>query len=201
MANQQHLEALFERALEGQSLTEAQWQELNQDPVFAQMLAQAKQWQHGAKDYQEQEVPTQWQANRVFKSSPTQSTFVPWLAASVMAVAMVFAGVKVMDTNEQLVAQIKQQQQSLEVQQQQMQQLSDALFAQSQWQQQALADVAAQTVDIARSERKDALSTLVDYINTQRAEDNAYLRLQLNDIAEQIEQQPPYSTAYNVESK
>ncbi|MEO2281719.1 hypothetical protein [Pseudoalteromonas pernae] len=201
MANQQHLEALFERALEGQSLTEAQWQELNQDPVFAQMLAQAKQWQHSATDYQEQEVPTQWQANRVFKSSPTQSTFVPWLAASVMAVAMVFAGVKVMDTNEQLVAQIKQQQQSLEVQQQQMQQLSDALFAQSQWQQQALADVAAQTVDIARSERKDALSTLVDYINTQRAEDNAYLRLQLNDIAEQIEQQPPYSTAYNVESK
>ncbi|WP_462157214.1 hypothetical protein [Pseudoalteromonas sp. GB56] len=201
MADQPYLEALFERALEGEPLTEAQWEELNQDPIFAQMLDQAKHWQQSAAQFEEQEVPAQWQAQRLFTSSSSSTAFVPWLAASVMAVVMVFGGAKVMETNEQLVAQIKQQQQSIEVQQQQMQQLSDALFAQSQWQQQALADVATQTVDIARSERQDALSTLVDYINTQRAEDNAYLRLQLNDIAEQIEQQPPYSTAYNVESK
>ena len=201
MANQSHLEALLERALDGERLTDEQLAQLNAEPTYAQLLTQAHYWQTASSQYIAQDVPAQWQPQRLFKAPAAGGGFMPWLAASVMGAVMILGGYKVMDTNEALVAQIKQQQEALVLQKQQMEDLSEALIAQSHWQQQALVDIAEQTVDITRSERQDALSTLVDYINTQRAEDNAYLRLQLNDIAEQIDQQPVYSTAYNVESK
>lgn len=201
MANQQDLDALLERALDGEQLTDEQLAQLNAEPAYAQLLAQVHHWQAASSQYIAQDVPPQWHAKQLLKPSARSASVVPWLAASVMGVVMILGGYKVMDTNEALVAQIQQQQEALVLQKQQMQDLSEALIAQSQWQQQALVDIAEQTVDIARSERQDALSTLVEYINTQRAEDNAYLRLQLNDIAEQIDQQPAYSTAYNVESK
>ncbi|WP_105253721.1 hypothetical protein [Pseudoalteromonas sp. T1lg75] len=201
MAKQNYLEALFVRALEGEQLSADEMAALAEDPVFGPMLTQAEYWQGAAKQFAAQEVPQHWQPERLFPAVTASSQYFHWVAAGVMSIAMLFGGYQVYGTNQQLVAQIQQQQQTLAVQKQQMQQLSDALLAQSQWQKEALADIATQTVDIARSERQNAMATLVDYINAQRAEDSAYLRMQLNDIAEQIEQQPPYSTAYNTESK
>ncbi|WP_158681388.1 hypothetical protein [Pseudoalteromonas sp. T1lg88] len=201
MAKQNNLEALFDRALDGEQLSADEMAALSGDPVFGPMLKQAEYWQGAAEQFAAQNVPQSWQAERLFPSTPASSQYFPWVAASIMSFAMLFGGYQVYGTNQQLVAQIQQQEQTLAEQKQQMQQLSEALVAQSQWQKEALADIATQTVDIARSERQDAMATLVDYINTQRAQDNAYLRMQLNDIAEQIEQQPPYSTAYNTESQ
>ncbi len=201
MAKQNDLEAIFARYLEGEVLSADEMAALTHDPMFGSLLKQAEYWQGAVERLEEQAVPTHWLPELVFPSTPTSSQYLPWVAAGVMSLAMLFGGYQVYGTNQQLVAQIQQQRQTLAVQKQQMQQLSEALMAQSQWQKQALADIATQTVDIARSERQNAMATLVDYINTQRAQDNAYLRMQLNDIAEQIEQQPPYSTAYNTESK
>ncbi|MFY8273621.1 hypothetical protein AAEU32_05800 [Pseudoalteromonas sp. SSDWG2] len=201
MAKPTHIEQLFERALSGESLSAEQMDELHQDTTFGPMLEQAQFWQQSAQNYQEQDVPSTFNASEHINSVSSQRSYLPWLAASVMAVSMFVGGYQVYGTNQQLQMQLAQQQRVLDAQKEKMQRLGEALLAQQQLQQETLAQMTTQTIDLTRSERKDAMTTLVDYINAQRAEDNAYLRLQLNDIAEQIEQQPLYSTAYNTESK
>ncbi|MEI5579537.1 hypothetical protein, partial [Streptomyces brasiliscabiei] len=78
----------------------------------------------------------------------------------------------------------------LESQQKQIDQLQNIITAQNELQQQHMYQLAKEAIATGRVERQEDLNNLLTYFKTQRAQDQAYLRMQLNDLAEQVQEQP-----------
>jgi len=64
-------------------------------------------------------------------------------------------------------------------------------------QQQQMYQLAKEAIATGRVERQEDIASLITYIKTQRAQDQAYLRMQLNDLAEQVQEQPTAAIAKN----
>jgi TFIIF-interacting CTD phosphatase-like protein len=71
------------------------------------------------------------------------------------------------------------------------------ILAQMQKSQTLQADLTNQVLLTNRAEREVALDDLLAFLQTQRAQDQAILRLQLNELAEQVEHAPIQTVAHN----
>lgn len=193
MANQTTTEALFERYLDKQALTEEELAQLMADPMYGALLNEATAWQTRADNYQETSVP-EWDASATFDSAAIvppsgKSGRVNWALAASFALSFSMLMLALFDAkfslNEQGFELAFGGQSSLSKNE------LTALLKQHQTDSdQAYLNLLQQVVSNNREERQKELSTLVKQINDQRQQDRALVRLQLNQLAEQIEQEP-----------
>ena len=196
MAN---LEVLFEQWLEGNVLSDAQLQQLENDPEYRALMSQAQVWQQHSREYKAVPVP-HWDRQSTMPQVAAAGVFGAagmWaVAASVMICSLVFLLMPQQQTPE-LLEQVAKQTQLLESQQKQIDQLQKIITAQNELQQQQMYQLAKEAITTGRVERQEDLNSLLTYIKTQRAQDQAYLRMQLNDLAEQVQEQPMAAIAKN----
>ncbi|KPH95248.1 hypothetical protein AMS58_07795 [Pseudoalteromonas porphyrae] len=196
MAN---LETLFEQWLDGKVLSDAQLQLLENDPEYKALMNQAQIWQQHSRDYKAEAVPT-WDRQSSMSKISSAGVFnmagVWAVAASVMICSLIFLVMPKQQAPE-LLGQVAQQTQLLESQQKQIDQLQKIITAQNELQQQQMYQLAKEAIATGRVERQEDINSLITYIKTQRAQDQAYLRMQLNDLAEQVQEQPMAAIAKN----
>lgn len=196
MAN---LDVLFEQWLDGEVLTNEQLEQLNASPQYSAMLIQAQRWQGYSRDYQPQPVPN-WDRELTVGMKPARykqsNAGLLAVAASVIICALVYL-IPNKSPDSALSTQLVKQTQLLESQQRQIDQLQNIITAQNELQQQQMYQLAKEAITTGRVERQEDLNNLITYIKTQRAQDQAYLRMQLNDLAEQVQQQPVAAIAKN----
>ncbi|MEH6395369.1 hypothetical protein [Pseudoalteromonas sp.] len=196
MAN---LESLFEQWLEGNILSDAQLQQLENDPGYSALMSQAQVWQQHSNEYKAVPVPD-WDRQSTMPQLASVSVFSTagiWaVAASVMICSLIFLVMPKQQAPE-LLEQVAKQTQLLESQQKQIDQLQKIITAQNELQQQHMYQLAKEAITTGRVERQEDLNSLLTYIKTQRAQDQAYLRMQLNDLAEQVQEQPMAAIAKN----
>ncbi|BDF95612.1 MULTISPECIES: hypothetical protein [Pseudoalteromonas] len=196
MAN---LESLFEQWLEGNVLSDAQLQQLENDPEYRALMSQALVWQQHSREYKAAPVP-HWDRQSTMPQLASAGVFGmagAWaVAASVMICALVFLVMPKQQVPD-LLEQVAKQTQLLESQQKQIDQLQKIITAQNELQQQHMYQLAKEAIATGRVERQEDINNLISYIKTQRAQDQAYLRMQLNDLAEQVQEQPMAAIAKN----
>lgn len=194
MAN---LDTLFEQWLEGKPLTSEALEQLKTSTQYGAMLAQAQRWQAQSSDYKQQPVPD-WDRSSTLGVKPQrskQSNAAIWaVAASIMVCTLVYL---VPSKNTESELQLAKQTKLLESQQKQIDQLQNIITAQNELQQQRMYQLTKEAIATGRVERQEDINSLISYMKTQRAQDHAYLRMQLNDLAEQVQGQPLAAVAKN----
>ena len=193
------LESLFEQWLDGKVLSDKQLQQLENDPEYAALMSQAQVWQQHSRDYKAVPVPiwdrqstiSQFSAVRVFSVAGAWA-----VAASVLVCSLIFLVLPQSDA-QGLLTQVTKQTHLLQSQQKQIDQMQRIITAQNQLQQQQMYQLAKEAIATGRVERQEDIASLITYIKTQRAQDQAYLRMQLNDLAEQVQEQPTAAIAKN----
>ncbi len=185
---------LLEKWLDGEQLTEAQQAQVLADPDTKPLFENAQSWQSMASSYVEQEVPpdthiTMPELNQV---SRFQGHWMQWgMAACVGFLSLL--SVQLWQQNQTLEQGLVAQQTQIAKQQDTMQQI----LTQMQKSQTLQADLTNQVLLTNRAERQVALDDLLAFLQTQRAQDQAILRLQLNELAEQVEHAPLQTVAHN----
>ncbi|MDP4490284.1 hypothetical protein QDG88_20435 [Pseudoalteromonas piscicida] len=178
---------LFEQWLDGKVLSEAELAELQADSEYREMMSAATTWQQRAASFEEQAPPSQLTLLHQTRA---------WPVAAVAAWLVVGLGVSgLWLQNLGLHQQLSVQQTQLAQQQSAMQAMLAKLDETKSLDQATLAKLATQVVEQNRKERSLAMNNLVDLIQAQRAQDQALLRLQLNELAEQVEQTPTQNLA------
>lgn len=181
------LDVLFAKWLEGKPITEDELAALRNNSEYRDMLQAATQWQQHAKTYQVQTPPPQL---------TQQSNTDTWSLSTVAAWLVVGLGVaglwlQNLELHEQMTAQQRQLAKQQEVIQKVLSQFDEV----KPIEQETLSRLVTQVVEQNRKERSLAMNNLVDLIQAQRAQDQALLRLQLNELAEQVEQTPTQNLA------
>ena len=198
MAN---LDSLFTAWLEGESLTDEQIALLQANAEYALMMNNAMQWQQQSKDYETVPVPN-WDREssmpKVQKANVLFGSGMWAMAASIVFCAWLFV-TNPQQQNQQLLEQVAKQTNLLESQQKQIDQLQNILTAQNEVQQQQMYQLAKEAIKTGRVERQEDIASVLAYIKTQRAQDQAYLRMQLNDLAEQVDGRSMPTVANNLE--
>ncbi|MBE0349579.1 MULTISPECIES: hypothetical protein [Pseudoalteromonas] len=198
MAN---LESLFTAWLEGESLTEEQIRLLESNPDYALMMENATKWQQHSLNYQQLPVPD-WDRGSCMPQAHKQAVYFGsglWAMAASIALCAWLLITSPEQTDSQLLEQVAKQTRLLESQQKQIDQLQNMLTAQNDIQQQHMYQLAKEAIKTGRVERQEDIASVLAYIKTQRAQDQAYLRMQLNDLAEQVDGRPMPTVANNVE--
>ena len=198
MAN---LDSLFTAWLEGESLTDEQIALLQANAEYASMMNNAMQWQQQSQHYETVPVPNWDRESTMPKVQKTRLFFGAgmWaVAASIVFCTWVFVS-NPQQGNQQLLEQVAKQTNLLESQQKQIDQLQNIITAQNEVQQQRMYQLAKEAIKTGRVERQEDIASVLAYIKTQRAQDQAYLRMQLNDLAEQVDGGPLPTVANNLE--
>ncbi|CCQ11069.1 hypothetical protein PALB_19430 [Pseudoalteromonas luteoviolacea B = ATCC 29581] len=193
-------DTLFSRWIEGHSLTHEERDALRNDPEFAPMLKEAEYWQKAASDYHQNDVPD-WDRNATFAPLLEQSKqdkvtwFLPLVACS--ALFAVASSILTFIHNQHLTGQLNAQHQVAIKQQQQINTLLNFVEVQQKNSSERLVDAVQHVLTTSRDERRDEMNALIEYLKTQRAQDQALLKLQLNDLVEQVEHMPTTNVAKN----
>lgn len=186
-------EILFAKWLDGIALSDDELKQLRLDADFGPMLAEAQVWQSRAQNTLDEEVPT-WDRESTYVG--TKRTASQWyaIAASVAVIALASC-VFMWSQNQKLTEQMASQQQLVQQQQQQITTLLGRIDNQQSSQNSKLLDAVEHVLATSRDERREDMNALLQLWKTQRAQDQAFLRLQLNDIAEQVEHLPQTNVA------
>lgn len=187
MAN---LDELFERWLEGKTITEAELSLLHENEHYATMMHEASAWKGYANTYSNEPVP-EWDRFSTFIDTKTtqQRWWRPAIAASIGAIALL-STVVLWQQNLQLKEQLNAQHQLGIQNQQQLENLVKQLHGMQREQNAQLLDAVQHVLTTSRDERREDIGVVLEYWKTQRAQDNALFRIQLNDLAEQVEYLP-----------
>ncbi len=185
---------LLEKWLDGERLTEAQQAQVLADPETKPLFESAQSWQSMACSYEDQEVPSDTPiAIPEFKQAGRfKGNWMQWgMAASVGFLSVL--SLQLWQQNQVLEQGLVAQQTQIVKQQATMQKI----LQQMQTSQNLQADLTNQVLLTNRAERQVALDDLLAFLQTQRAQDQAILRLQLNELAEQVEHAPLQIVAHN----
>lgn len=180
MAN---LDTLFEKWLDDQALSETEMAALQADNDYREMMKAAQQWRTRARQYQKQTPPRPVAPN---SQAPARASYP--LVAGWLVMALGVTGLWLQ--NQGLQQQIQQQQVQVSKQQRSIQLLLEQLQQSRSIERDALAQLATKVVEQNRKERSLAITNVVDLLQAQRAQDQALLRLQLDEITQQVEQTP-----------
>ena len=185
---------LLEKWLDGEQLTEAQQAQVLANPETKPLFESAQSWQSMASSYVEQEVPsdTPIVMHEFKQAGRAQRNWMQWGMAACVGFLSVLS-VQLWQQNQTLEQGLVIQQSQIAKQQDTMQQI----LTQMQKSQTLQADLTNQVLLTNRAEREVALDDLLAFLQTQRAQDQAILRLQLNELAEQVEHAPIQTVAHN----
>lgn len=199
MAN---LDNIFQRWLETGELTPENRKLLEKDSVYAELLDNSEKWKTLASDYQETPVPD-WDRDATwFAKSPKSSMMTKlnaWFAPAALACSVIMCSLVVMRTELNIDEQgfsfrFHESNEAPAVTYEQLQ----ILFAE---QQKANAEatfaLVKEAIEQGRLERKEDIGALVSHLNEVRQQDQALIRLQMHELAEQVESQPRSSIAKN----
>jgi len=186
-------EILFAKWLDGIALSDDELKQLRLDADFGPMLAEAQAWQSRAQNTLDEEVPT-WDRESTYVGIKRTASQWYAIAASVAVIALASC-VFMWSQNQQLTEQMALQQQLVQQQQQQITTLLGRIDNQQSSQNSKLLDAVEHVLTTSRDERREDMNALLQLWKTQRAQDQALLRLQLNDIAEQVEHLPQTNVA------
>ncbi|WP_440055025.1 hypothetical protein ACSLBF_02380 [Pseudoalteromonas sp. T1lg65] len=175
------LDQLFEAWLDGKTLSEQELELLQQDNEYRQLMAEARGWQEKANQYQD--VPTPRWLKHV---NPLTASWLQVASYLLVGLGIVGLWLQNVDLNKQL----QQQNQLIATQQQVMKDVVAELKQRSVTDKQALSSIATQVVAQTRKERGLEINNLVDFMQAQRAQDQALLRLQLNELEAQVDNTP-----------
>lgn len=200
MAN---LECIFEKWLETGELTPSDRQLLEQDAVYAEMLKNSETWQSLSAKYQETPVP-QWNREATWfektNGGAKSNRFITWFAPAALACSVLMCSLVIMRAEVSVsdsgfaINFAEQQKQAPTVTYEQLQTL---LAEQQTNTAQATYALVKEAIEQGRVERKEDIGALVADLNRVRQQDQALIRLQLNELAQQVEQQPQSSIAKN----
>ncbi|MFY8352130.1 hypothetical protein AAEU29_16435 [Pseudoalteromonas sp. SSM20] len=199
MAN---LDIIFQKWLESGELSAEEKSLLEQDSVYAELLANSQQWQTLANEYQETPVP-HWQREATWfekpKPTPISSRLAAWfapaaLACSVVMCSLVFLRAEINYSDSGFAISFDK---SAEAPAVTFEQLQTLLVEQQKNNAEATYALVKEAIDQGRLERKEDIGALVADLNQIRKQDQALIRLQLNELAQQVEQQPQSSIAKN----
>ena len=185
---------LLEKWLDGERLTEAQQAQVLADPETKPLFESAQSWQSMASSYEDQEVPSDTPiAIPEFKQAGRfKGNWMQWGMAACVGFLSVLS-LQLWQQNQVLEQGLVAQQTQIVKQQDTMQKI----LQQMQTSQNLQADLTNQVLLTNRAERQVALDDLLAFLQTQRAQDQAILRLQLNELAEQVEHAPLQIVAHN----
>lgn len=185
---------LLEKWLDGERLTEAQQAQVLADPETKPLFESAQSWQSMASSYEDQEVPSDTPiAITEFKQAGRfKGNWMQWGMAACVGFLCVLS-LQLWQQNQVLEQGLVAQQTQIVNQQDTMQKI----LQQMQTSQNLQADLTNQVLLTNRAERQVALDDLLAFLQTQRAQDQAILRLQLNELAEQVEHAPLQIVAHN----
>ncbi|MBE0363128.1 hypothetical protein PULV_a0762 [Pseudoalteromonas ulvae UL12] len=199
MTNEQ-LESIFEAWLITGELSEQESKALQADPVFAERFKVAQSMQSLSSRYQNDPVP-RWDKQATWFDKNNKES-VNWFNRGVVVCSMILVTFVVLNT------QIYSSSQGIEVsfnpintaerdqsQSEQIALLKEMLLEAQKSNQQQSWQLAQQAIDTTRKERREDLSALVEYLNEQRVQDQQLIKLQLNDVAEQVEFQESHKMA------
>lgn len=194
------LNKVFDTWLDTGQLSEADKKLLQQDAVFCQLYKNASQWQSQAHEYQEAEVPKWHKEQTWFEKSSSKSEGFNWSWLNGAMLAMSFVLCTLVVTQAQL--DISNEGFSLTFNQEDKQalQFNELKKMLSQIQKdnsQQAWKMAQQAIDTGRIERREDINTLITYLKEQRNQDQTLIKLQLNDLAEQVENQESTAIAQN----
>jgi len=198
------LNKIFDIWLDTGELSKADKKLLLQDPIFSQLYKNANQWQIQDVEYQQTEVP-KWNIEQTWfeKSSSKDSRFNwNWLNGAMLA--MSFALCTLVVTQAQLDISSKGVSVTFNQAEKQKIQFNELKQMLSQIQQdnsQQAWKMAQQAIDTGRIERREDINTLITYLKEQRNQDQSLIKLQLNDLAEQVENQDLTKVAQNTLSE
>ncbi len=196
------LDTLFTRWLDGERLTEQELERLRLDSGYAAMMAEAETWRAHADDYRDEAVPA-WPKESLFEVSSQPLAKTGWLQSGLIAASVLLGfmlyGQQEAGESEALKQQIARQSELLERQQEQIGLMQQMIRERTDDQQEQMLALAKEVIATGRLERKQDMASLVKYLDAQRAQDHALWRLQLNDLAEQVEEQGTSALAQNSE--
>lgn len=199
MAN---LDIIFQKWLENGQLSAEEKSLLEQDAVYAELLANSQQWQTLANEYQETPVPN-WQREATWFEKPKpasiSSRFVTWFApvafaCSFVMCSLVFFRAEISYSDEGVAINFHESANAPAVT---FEQLRTLLAEQQKSNAEATYALVKEAIDQGRLERKEDIGALVADLNQIRKQDQALIRLQLNELAQQVEHQPQSSIAKN----
>jgi hypothetical protein len=194
------LNKIFDAWLDTGELSQSNEKLLQQDPAFSQMYKNARQWHSQEMDYQETQVP-KWHKEQTFFEKPSaKGTGFNWnwlnsamLAMSFFLCTLVVTQAQLDISNEGISVTFNQEdKQALE-----FNELKHMLSQIQKDNSQQAWKMAQQAIDTGRIERREDINTLITYLKEQRNQDQTLIKLQLNDLAEQVENQELTAVAKN----
>ena len=199
MAN---LDIIFQKWLESGELSAEEKSLLEQDSVYSELLENSQQWQTLASEYQETPVPY-WQREVTWfekpKPTPISNRLAVWfapaaLACSVLMCSLVLVRAEINYSDSGFAISFDKPAESPAVT---FEQLQTLLAEQQKNNAAATYALVKEAIDQGRLERKEDIGALVADLNQIRKQDQALIRLQLNELAQQVENQPQSSIAKN----
>ncbi|MDP5214276.1 hypothetical protein ORJ66_14570 [Pseudoalteromonas tunicata] len=194
------LNLIFEHWLATGELSIADEQALLAEPDMAQRYLTAKSAASFLSDYTETPVP-QWQKETTWFAKSSPSLSFNWFSISAVGCSLVMAvllmlNVQVSTTSEGVLISFNQHasQQQAKIDSE-LEQIKTLLLETQRQNQKQSWQLAQQAIDTGRLERQEDLNALVKYLNVQRQQDQQLIKLQINDLAEQVEQQGETATA------
>lgn len=195
------LNTIFDTWLDTGELSASNEKLLQQDPVFSQMYKNARQWHSQEIEYKETEVP-QWNKEQTFFEKPSAKGTgfnLNWLNGAMLAMSFVLCTLVVTQaqldiSNEGVSITFNQ----ADKQALQFNELKHMLSQIQKDNSQQAWKMAQQAIDTGRIERREDINTLITYLKEQRNQDQTLIKLQLNDLAEQVENQDSTAVAQNI---
>lgn len=200
------LDYIFQKWLESGELSPSDRQLLESDSVYRELLTNSEKWQNLAQSYDATKVP-EWDRACTWQSKPetlnlwsrltnlTRYSFAPVaLTCSLVLCSLVVLRAEINLNEDGLSVQFNKTEANQSITYEQLQSLLNEQQKQTTTATYALVKEA---IEQGRLERKEDISALVTHLNQIRQQDQALLRLQLNQLAEQVETQPESSIANN----
>lgn len=193
------LDAILQRFIEENVISKDDEMRLLAEPEYAVMYQNAKNWQQQAEQYQQSE-PMDWDREGTwFEKTSGTTIWTKWIASAAFSMSFAMCSLVIFNANIRyddsgLAITFNNSKQSSAVT------LNDIqnLLAEHQTQaNQATFALVKEAVDTGRLERREDISALVKHLNAQRDQDRALIRLQLNELAEQVEDQPQSTLVNN----
>ena len=195
------LNKIFDTWLDTGELSNSNEKLLQQDPIFSEMYKNARQWHSQEVAYQDIEVP-KWHKEQIWFEKPSSKNNGfnwHWLNGAMLAMSFVLCILVVTDaqldiSNEGISVTFNQaNKQAL-----QFNELKQILSQIQKENSQQAWKMAQQAIDTGRIERREDINTLIAYLKEQRNQDQTLIKLQLNDLAEQVENQESTAVAQNL---
>lgn len=196
------LNSIFQRWLETGELTDDEKQRLMHDKQYSALLQNGKQWQALSETYQETPVPDWDRGATWYDKTASRSWWESinrYFAPAALACSLVMCSLVLMR------AEVTVAEQGISISFQNthadeavtFEQLQTLLAAHQQSSTSATFALVKEAIEQSRLERKEDISALVSHLNQIRQQDQALVRLQLHELAEQVDNQPLSSIAKN----